>query len=108
MHPASRFVDHDELEEVVAVEGMIAKAEKEFAEPLALLTARIDSLLAHPVAIKTNPLGPLCLCQSFVDATRSADIDIKAKLVLFKLFDRHVVKRGIGQSVSSWPMNYWW
>ena len=33
------LVDHDELEEIVAVDGMIAKAEKEFAEPLALLTA---------------------------------------------------------------------
>lgn len=89
------LVDHDKLEEVVAVEGMMAKAEKECAEPLALLTARIDSLLAYPVGIKTNPLGPVCLCQSFVDATRSAEIDIKAKLVLFKLFDRHVVT-GLG------------
>src|SRR5690606_23040119 len=86
------LVDHDELEEMVAVEGMIAKAEKEFAEPLALLTARIDSLLSYPVAVKTNPLGPAQLCQSFVQATHLLELDIKAKLVLFKLFDRHVTK----------------
>ena len=91
--PASlSLVDHDELEEMVAVDGMIAKAEKEFAEPLALLTARIDSLLAYAVGVKTNPFGPARLCQSFVGATASLDLDIKAKLVLFKLFDRHVVK----------------
>lgn len=86
------LVDHDELEEMVAVDGMIAKAEKEFAEPLALLTARIDSLLANPISVKTNPFGPTQLCNSFLEATHSLDLDIKAKLVLFKLFDRHVVK----------------
>jgi uncharacterized protein DUF1631 len=86
------LVEHDELEEIVAVDGMIAKAEKEFAESLALLTARIDALIAAGVTVKTNPFGPACLCQSFLQATHSLDLDIKAKLVLFKLFDRHVVK----------------
>ena len=86
------LVDHDELEEMVAVDGMIAKAEKEFAEPLALLTARIDAMLPHPVTVKTNPFGPARLCQSFLQATQALDLDIKAKLVLFKLYDRHVVK----------------
>ena len=86
------LVDHDELEEIVAADGMIAKAEKEFAEPLALLTARIDAVLAYSVTVKTNPFGPARLCQSFIQATQALDLDIKAKLVLLKLFDRHVVK----------------
>lgn len=86
------IVDDKELEEIVAVEGMVAKAEKEFAEPLALLTARIAALLPYVVTVKTNPLGPARLCQSFYQATQSLEIDIKAKLVLFKLFDRHVIK----------------
>jgi hypothetical protein len=85
------LVEHDELEEIVAVDGMIAKAEKESGESLALLTARIDALISG-VTIKTNPFGPACLCQSFLQATHSLDLDIKAKLVLFKLFDRHVIK----------------
>jgi hypothetical protein len=85
------LVEHDELEEIVAVDGMIAKAEKESGESLALLTARIDALISG-VTTKTNPFGPVCLCQSFLQATHSLDLDIKAKLVLFKLFDRHVLK----------------
>lgn len=98
------LVDHDELEEIVAVDGMIAKAEKEFAEPLALLTARIDAVLPCAVTVKTNPFGPAQLCHSFLQATQTLDLDIKAKLVLFKLFDRHVVKEldklyGAGNSV---------
>lgn len=86
------LVEHDELEEIVAVDSMIAKAEKDFGESLGLLTARVDSLIASGVTIKTNPFGPACLCQSFLQATRSLELDIKAKLVLFKLFDRHVVR----------------
>ncbi len=86
------LVEHDELEEIVAVDGMIAKAEKEFAESLALLTARINALITNGVTVRTNPFGPACLCQSFLQATHSLDLDIKAKLVLFKLFDRHVIK----------------
>ncbi len=86
------LVDHDELEEIVAADGMIARAEKEFAEPLALLTARIDAVLSYSATIKTNPFGPACLCQSFMRATQALDLDIKAKLVLLKLFDLHVVK----------------
>src|SRR5690606_21326246 len=31
------------------------------------------------------------LCHSFFDATQLLELDIKAKLVLFKLFDRHVI-----------------
>lgn len=85
------LVEHDELEEIVAVDGMIAKAEKESSESLALLTARIDALISG-VTTKTNPFGPACLCQSFLQATHSLELDIKAKLVLFKLFDRHVIK----------------
>lgn len=86
------LVEHDELEEIVAVDSMVAKAEKDFGEALGLLTARIDSLISHGVTIKTNPFGPASLCQSFLQATHSLDLDIKAKLVLFKLFDRHVVR----------------
>lgn len=87
------LVEHDELEEIVAVDGMIGKAEKEFAGPLALLTSRIDTLVpTRNATIKSNPLGPARLCNSFLEATRALELDIKAKLVLFKLFDRHVLK----------------
>jgi hypothetical protein len=87
------LVDHDELEEMVAIDGMIAKAEKEYGHALVALNARIETLVhGFAVTLKTNPIAPAHLCNSFLEATHALQLDIKAKLVLFKLFDRHVTK----------------
>lgn len=86
------LVANDELEERVAIDSMVAKAEKEFAVLLNPLSARLQALMpTRPVLIRTNPLGPSVLCESFLRATHEIELDIKARLVLFKLFDRHVV-----------------
>lgn len=87
------LVDHDELEEMVAVDGMIAKAEKEYGQALVALNARLETLVSeYSITLKTNPMAPARLCNSFLEATNTLELDIKAKLVLFKLFDRHVIK----------------
>lgn len=87
------LVDHDELEEMVAIDGMIAKAEKEYGHALVALNARLETLVnGFTVTLKTNPIAPARLCNSFLEATHALELDIKAKLVLFKLFDRHVLK----------------
>ncbi|MET0377502.1 MAG: DUF1631 domain-containing protein [Spongiibacteraceae bacterium] len=87
------LVDHDELEEMVAIDGMIAKAEKEYGHALVALNARLETLVnGFAVTLKTNPVAPARLCNSFLEATHTLELDIKAKLVLFKLFDRHVIK----------------
>lgn len=87
------LVDHDELEEMVAIDGMIAKAEKEYGHALVALNARLETLVSgFTVTLKTNPVAPSRLCNSFLEATHTLELDIKAKLVLFKLFDRHVIK----------------
>jgi len=52
---------------------------------------RLDSLVPQKVYHKNNPLGPDAVCHAFVEAAKSLDADIKAKLVLFKLFDQYVV-----------------
>jgi hypothetical protein len=85
------LVDHNDLEEIVAIDSMIAKAEKEYGVALVALNARMAMLAACDVNLKSNPIGPARLCNSFFDATQGLDLHIKAKLVLFKLFDRHVI-----------------
>ena len=87
------LVAHDELEELMASGSLVAKAEKKFAEPLALLMARLTAVLdAHELAADLNPLGPVVICKAFVTACQSLETDINTKLVLFKLFDRYVVE----------------
>jgi hypothetical protein len=85
------LVKNDELEEMVATDGMINKANEQFAEAIQHLTLRIDHLVPIKVYQKNNPLGADVICRAFVEATSSLGIDVKAKLVLFKLFDKIVM-----------------
>ncbi|MDN3638994.1 DUF1631 domain-containing protein [Simiduia curdlanivorans] len=85
------LVQNDELEELVATDSMITKANERFAESIQHLALRLDSLVPNKVYQKNNPLGPDVLCAGFVAASGCMSLDIKARLVLFKLFDRLVV-----------------
>lgn len=87
------LVKNDELEEMVAVDGMVNKANELFAEPIQHLTLRIDHLVPTKVYQKNNPLGVDVICNAFTDATKTLNVDVKAKLVLFKLFDNIVMTK---------------
>lgn len=96
------LVKNDELEEMVATEGMVNKANEMFAEPIQHLTLRIDHLVPIKVYQKNNPLGVDVICNAFTEAAKTARIDVKAKLVLFKLFDNLVMAKlgGLFQSLN--------
>lgn len=85
------LVKNDDLEELVAVDTMVTKANTACGESLQMLSLRLDSLVPSKVYQKNNPLGPQVVCQSFINTAKDLDADIKAKLVLFKLFDQYVV-----------------
>lgn len=85
------LIQHDELEELVAAESMVNKANAEFAEPIQHLTMRIDHLVPVKVYQRNNPVGADVICHAFTEAAKSSHIDVKAKLVLFKLFDKLVM-----------------
>ena len=87
------LVKNDELEEMVAVDGMVNKANEQFAEPIQHLTLRIDHLVPTKVYQKNNPLGVDVICHAFTESTKILSVDVKAKLVLFKLFDNIVMTR---------------
>lgn len=87
------LVKNDELEQMVAAEGMVNKANEQFAESIQHLTLRLDHLVPIKVYQKNNPIGADVICNAFCDATKSLQIDVKAKLVLFKLFDNMVVSK---------------
>ncbi len=86
------LVAEDELEELVAADNMVTKAERECSSGLKQLTTRLDTLIENQtVTLKNNPFGPEVICHSFIQVCKTLDLDIKAKLVLFKLFDRYVM-----------------
>jgi hypothetical protein len=87
------LVHHEDLEQLVAIEAMTNKANEQFAEAIQHLTLRIDHLVPIKVYQKNNPLGVDVICNAFNEASKSLDIDVKAKLVLFKLFDNMVMTK---------------
>jgi len=86
------LVAQEELEELVATDAMIAKARGQYRAKLDTMSSYIDALLtADGTGSTINPLAPQIICRAFVGVCRDLDLDIKAKLVLFKLFDRYVM-----------------
>lgn len=85
------LVQNDELEELVAIDSMINKAARNSGEILQHLSIRLDSLVPLKVYQKSNPVGPDVICNAFATTSKLLDVDIKAKLVLFKLFEKFVV-----------------
>lgn len=97
--PAARddalsLVQHDEIEQDVAINSMISKARVNNQEALYQLQVRLDYLIPQAtIDHGNNPLDPEQLCRSFASACDLLDINIKAKIILYKQFERLVVSR---------------
>eukprot|EP00903_Cladosiphon_okamuranus_P005310 g5308.t1 len=83
------LVDHSQLEQQVAVDNLINKLRNRYTEQIRLLTARVGHLLPG-IELKDAqmPLSPEIICGGVAEACADLDIDIRAKLVVLKLFDR--------------------
>ncbi len=86
------LVQNDALEQEVAISSMVNKARINNRDNLYPLHLRLDSLLpGTTVDEKNNPLDPKQLCDYFSEACKSLDLNIKARIIVFKQFDRLVV-----------------
>ncbi len=88
------LVQHDEVEQDVAITSMVSKARVNNQEALRQLNVRLDYLLTDTaIDADSNPLDPQQLCQAFAQACELLDINIKARIILYKQFDRHIASR---------------
>ena len=86
------LVDDEELEENLAVGGMISKAENRYHRELFALNMRFAQLAGIPdLTVRQNPLGPFNLVEGFRTAMRQWAGDVGVRLVVFKQFDRYVM-----------------
>ena len=88
---ALSLVQNDDLEEMVAVEGSVARVHRAHGEAIQHISLRLDSLVPTKVYVKNNPLSPDVISDAFMAQVKRLDIGIRAKLVLFKLFDGEVL-----------------
>jgi hypothetical protein len=85
------LVQNDALEESVAVDAMVAKVMSRDSMALGHLTLRLNAMISKKLDDKSNPLGPVLLCEFFMDACSSLGVEIKVKLIILKLFEKYVL-----------------
>ena len=83
------LVDHSQLEQQVAIDNLINKLRSQNAEAIRLLNVRVAHLFPS-IRLRESqmPLSPEVICGGLSEACSDLDIDIRAKLVVLKLFDR--------------------
>lgn len=85
------LVQNDTLEQEVAISGMVSKARINCQEALYHLCTRLDYLIPKTTIDQdNNPLDPQQICRNFAEACETFDLNIKAKIIIFKQFDRLV------------------
>ncbi len=87
------LMDEDVVEEMVAIDSMVAKYEKLLRESIESFNARLSFLAKIDVdSLNTenlyNPIAPKRLCYNFAQSCKDISVDIKARIVLFKLFEK--------------------
>lgn len=88
------LLDDTELEKQVAIDSLMNKLSSRYAESLRLLGARIAHVSGQrELAERQMPLSPEVICTGLGHASEDLDIDIRARLVVIKLFDGLLVDR---------------
>jgi len=86
------LVDDDDVEELIAVKNMAARAENRFYQALYEITVRLGALTKREALTElAHPLNPLELGKAFGVAIASLDLNMQAKLTVLKLFEKHVM-----------------
>ncbi|HSP00476.1 MAG TPA: DUF1631 family protein, partial [Thioalkalivibrio sp.] len=86
------LVETDELEENLALEGMISKATRLHDNEIYALTRRLAVALDRPkLAEDAHPLAPSSFCEAFRTTMQTLDVDLRVRLIIYKLFDKYVV-----------------
>ncbi len=88
------LVDETDLEENLAITGLVGKVNNRFAQQLYAIEQRLAELMpAISVDAENNPFGPKLMCDAFRSALQNLECELKIKLIVYKLFDKHVVSQ---------------
>lgn len=85
------LVQKDDVEQSVAINSMIKKARTACQESLHTLNIRLDHLIeSNRINSDNNPIDPQQICSAFAEACELFEIEIKARIIIFKQFERLV------------------
>lgn len=89
-----KLVDHDELEQSIAIGAMTRRANADFAEALYTLNQRL-SVLGGGARIEDlgNPVAPAVFAEGLQQTVASLTLDTPSKLVVYKVYDSVVMSK---------------
>lgn len=86
------LVGENELEESLAITSMIGKNEQRLARALFAVNQRLSVICGGTrMDDASNPVGPASLAAAFRQAMRELMVEVRVKLIIYKLFDRYVL-----------------
>lgn len=86
------LIDKDDMEIKVAVEGMVGRVRSASGNVLEELRHRYESVSVNSTLLSDQmPASPEIICEHFVQGMDSLDVSIRARLVILKLFEQHVL-----------------
>jgi len=86
------LVEHSDLEETIAITSITHRADNFFAEQLWALQQRLALLNdGEKIDERANPASPVQFCEALRKLLANLDIDVKTKIIGYKLFDQDVV-----------------
>ena len=88
------LMEPDEMEESVAAENLILRANANYFPELYALSQRLGVLTGgRKLKDFEIPAGPHHLVQSFRNAIYGMDVEVRIKVILYALFDKFVLKK---------------
>ena len=82
------IVENDALEESIAISSITQRIDTYFAEPIWALNQRFAILNnSEPVTDSSNPVSPIQFCDALRRALMLVELNPRAKLVAYKVFD---------------------
>lgn len=86
------LVDDRDLEESLAISGMVAKADGRLARPMYALNQRLAMINgASEFDARISPVGPTLVSEAFQRTMADIDVSVQIKLITYKLFERYVM-----------------
>jgi hypothetical protein len=89
------LVENDDLEESLAITNMVSKSESRFSRELYAMGQRFAYIIGggkiNEQLAQRSPLEPGVICNAFQFAMANVPVELPVKLVVYKLFDRHVM-----------------
>lgn len=86
------LLEDSDLEEDLALDGIISKGMREFSKEVFALNQRFAAMRGiEEVSDEENPLAPAALSKMFPPSISQLKVDLRIKLVIYKLFEREVI-----------------